>query len=257
MLKKITRDETKPPKVPHQNKVKNTKHHYQLGCLDFPGDRTTSTKNYFHDSKQPVPNEVGVPRASLTHIQISHGHSNLGLEASMTRHDFAPYVFSSTPPNPDDRSKVSYRSGLSLPKQTGVVYPSTKKLSNSLSGRDPTEVLVADRSEPFMSKKDLLKSKFELSLEKDFRKKSHYGETFMDASAAKQNLPDIRFKSSTRNFDIITGTDKPSFAHSLNYYRYEFYNPDVGQSRVSSNQTNLPVVLNRIDPITGRPLRAR
>ena len=257
MLKKITRDEAKPPKVPLQNKVKNSKHHYQLGCLDFPGDRTTSTKNHFHDAKQPVIVEAGVPRASLSHIQISHGHSNLGLEASMTRHDFAPYVFSSTPSLPDDKGRVSYRSGLSLPKQTGVVYPSTKKMSNSLSGRDPTEALVADRSEPFMSKKDLLKSKFELSLDKEFRKKSHYGENFLDASVAKQNLPDIRFKNSIRNYDIITGSDKPSFSNSLNYYRYEFYNPDVGQSRVSFNKANLPVALSRIDPITGRPLRAR
>lgn len=257
MLKKITRDETKPPKVPHQNKVKNSKHHYQLGSLDFPGDRTTSTKNHFHDAKQPVPADSGVPRASLSNIQISHGHTNLGLEASMTRHDFGPYVFSSTPLLPDEKGRVPYRSGLSLPKQPASFYPSTKKLSNSLSGRDPTEVLVADRSEQFMSKKDLLKSKFELSQEKEFRKKSHYGENFLDATLARQNLPDIRFKSTIRNYDIITGSEKPSFQNTLNYYKYEFYNPDVGQSRTSYNRPNMPVVLSRIDPITGRPQRAR
>ena len=255
MLKRITRDDQKGPKVPHQNKVKNTNHHYEIGSLDFPDHRSTSTKQLFHDEKRPALSDYKKPQGNQSHFELSHGHRNLGLESTMTRHDYGPYRFSDHVNSVEGRKYSAYRSGLSAPKQTSVyVYPSMKKISNSLSIRDPSEVLVADRSEAFMSRKDLLKSKFELSNDKEFRKKSHYGESYVDVHEGGYNLPPISMKSSTRTYDIINGFNKKDSIGDcgMNHYRYENYNPNVNQRRESSNKSRMNVVLNRIDPITGR-----
>jgi hypothetical protein len=248
MLRKLCRDDEKGLKTLHPNLVKNREHNHKMGTEDFRVHREQSVKEHFHDKKnRDVHKDWKMPYSNTSNFELSHNHTSP--DRSVTSHDYCTYVY---PYNQtQERLKELKESNVSKP----AAYPSTFKLSGSLVDRDPKLVRIAERSYANTSKKDLLKSKFELSQNKEMRHKSTYGETYDLGTQQKSILPDISFKHRLRSYNIITGgeqyRDKGSFAH----HKYEFYDPEVTNKRHSYNRNEMAGVNPRINPITGREIK--
>lgn len=248
MLRKLTRDETKPSAVPHPFKVHNCKHHYAIGYMDFPKDRQESTAKYFHDKKKRISNLLEHKDRTASQLSISHSHGGNRTGLSMSKNDYAPFTFNKDHQTADRLEGVS--SGPK--KREDFHYADPTKISSSLMERNLSEVRNATKTFPVTSKVDLLKSKFQFAVDQTFQTKSNYGSTFTDPATALTGLPNIHFKQTIRQFDIINGSNKPS--HHPNHCKYEFYDPVVQQHRSSFNRMNVQNVVARVDPITGRSI---
>lgn len=253
MLRKLTRDDTKPPKQPHPNKVKNTKHSFNIGYKDFLLERQFSSKAFFHNKKERILADHKEMNSNQSNFSLAHDARHTGMPLSMTRNDFGPYQFSSADHKAAQKSVLSSAITGSMRDQFG--YPSDFRVPGSLQHRDPDFVQVAERSKPLREKKELLKTQFEVAPSKEFRKKSNYGETYVDPSASNA-LPSITFKHKRRDFNILTGAmlqNRQSEAYP--FQKYECYDPAVKQSRTSFNHSDIVVqAVARFDPITGRHL---
>jgi hypothetical protein len=249
MLRKLTRDETKPSAAPHPFKVHNCKHHYQIGNLDFPQDRQQSTAKYFHDKKNRISNYLDHKDRTASQLSISHSHGGNKTGLSMSKNDYAPFTFNKVD-RPVETLELPHSA---LKKREDFGYSEPTKISSSLVERNLSEVRTAIKTLPTTSKVNLLKSKFQFSNDQTFQTKSNYGVTFTDPSAALLGLPNIRFKQTTRKFDIINGSNK--HPRDPNHCKYEFYDPVVQQHRSSFNRMNVHGVVSRVDPITGRSIQ--
>jgi hypothetical protein len=253
MLRKLARDDSKPLKNPHPNKVKNTSHNFNIGYKDFLMERQFSTKSFFHNPKTRIPTDHKVIYSNTSQISLSHDHQKVGFDTSMSKNDFAPFQFISGGKPQGERSLVDSVANGSV--RDGYGYPADFKTSKSLLCRDRDHMLMAERTMPLKSKNELLKTQFDITTSKEFRNKSNYGETYLPPAEA-QTLPSITFKHRSRDFNILNGVALPPRSQgTLPHHKYEYYDPAVKPLRTSYNHANVVVqAVARYDPITGRHL---
>lgn len=251
MLRKLNRDDRKPLKEPHPNKIKNTTHNFSIGYSDFPADRQKSTKAYFYGNKDRIENKAVGTRSNHSQFELGHSKSGQGFETSMTRNDFAPYKYSSTPQGNDQKGR-NFTSSIyktSDPKET-FGYPTAFKTSNSLLQRDRDAINIAEKVHPPKSKADLLKTQFEITSGKDFRLKSNYGETYTGATTSQ--LPPLGYRHNTRDYNILTNASKPLQSTGWPRDKYERFDCRINNARQSNDVCDMRQAVGRVDPLTGR-----
>lgn len=261
MLRNLQRQSESQERQLHPNLMKNTKHYYKLGEIDFPEDRSHSTFSYFHNQKPLMKLEKKVVRSNDSTVKLSHNHVNIGAESSLTHNDFVPFRFGA------NSSKQGEQGDQKQPKYLELGRTGPRLYEYPMGGRDSSSLRInldrapqsVTRTQPAKQKQDLMKSGFELGANTSFSKLSMYGHTYSDPNQDKSTANNIQFKYKPRNFDIITGSKRgvTDVAGEMPHHKYEFYDPVISRHRQSFNKLNTSQANPRLDPITGREIAGK